>query len=154
MKLQQKNGQVALRLSEKVIYFAGGTDITRSRISSKSYRYHLESQKVEELPKLNTARFLTSITASDKHVYVIGGRGLNGVPLAECESLDPNDPKKWVAMPNMSKPRVGHVTWCKNGMIYVLGGTTFDTEPPLSEVAVFDIEKNSWSTSSSKLLLT
>lgn len=150
--LQQKNGQVALRFNQSTLYFIGGTDITRTRISSKSYKLNLDNYTVEELGKLNVGRFYSVFLSAGNHLFAIGGRGENGVPLADVESLDTTvTDGKWVSLAKLSKPRVGHSAWSANGKIFVLGGTTSETGTPSAELEIYSIEGKTWTVSSGKI---
>ncbi len=64
MKLQQKTGQNSVRTDKNTIYLAGGTDTSRTKISSKTYRFLFSTKEVTELAKLNIGRYFPVMVRS------------------------------------------------------------------------------------------
>ena len=148
MILQQKTGQESLRYDPNTIFMVGGTDFTRTKISSKFYKFNLQNSQVQEFDKLTTGRYFPSFLSVAGNLYVLGGLGNNATPLASCERIPANvsDPSvKWTDLPPMSAPRFGHVAWSDAANIYVLGGRSGQNSPVLDAIEVFDTANNTWS---------
>ncbi len=146
MKLQQKTGQVSIRTDPNTVFLAGGTDVTRSKISNKVYKFTVKSKEIIELPRMNHARYFPTIHHDNGWLYVIGGKTKGARPSPSIERININGGTAWEELKHMHKARFGHQAWISNGKIYVVGGTTEDRGKPISEVEVFDIASNNWST--------
>lgn len=155
MKLQQKSGQVSLKTDENTIYLVGGTDYTRTKISSKFYRFLIKSKEVAELPKLSVGRYFPTFVNDGMKFYVIGGKIKGGQATNTVETIDlggaPGS-QKWENLPPMKHKRFGHVSWVGGHKIYVMGGTSEDKGKPIEDVEVFDIATNTWSVHPSKIV--
>ncbi len=148
MILQQKTGQESLRYDQNTIFMIGGTDFTRTKISSKFYKFNLQNNQVQEFDKLTTPRYFPSFLSVNKVLYVIGGLGDKATPLASCEriSADVSDASlKWTDLPPMSAPRFGHVAWSDALKIVVMGGKSGDKSPNHDSIEIFDTAANNWS---------
>lgn len=148
MKLQQKSGQVSLKTDENTIYLVGGTDYTRTKISSKFYRFLIKSKEVSELAKLNEGRYFPTFVNDGMKFIVIGGKIKGGKSTNSVEMIDlgasPGS-QKWEKLPPMKHARFGHISWIGDHKIYVMGGTSADNGKPIEEVEVFDIATKTWS---------
>lgn len=146
LKLQQKTGQVALRHGHNEIYLIGGTDVSRTKISSKSYKFLIDAKEIVELGKMKHPRYFTQVVAVGNDFYAIAGKGKGGKALAECEKMTINVPKpEWVEIAPLSAPRFGHVAWEAGDKIFVIGGTTADKGVPVNTCEVYDVKANKWS---------
>jgi Galactose oxidase, central domain len=149
MILQQKTGQESLRYDPNTIFMVGGTDYTRTKISSKFYKFTLQSNQVQEFDKLTTPRYFPSFLSVAGSLYVLGGLGDKATPLASCERIPANVSDlsvKWTDLPPMSAPRFGHVAWSDAANIIVIGGRSSQNSPVIDAIEVFDTGKNTWST--------
>lgn len=154
MKLQQKSGQVSLKTDENTIYLVGGTDYTRTKISSKFYRFMIKSKEVSDLCKLNEGRYFHTFVNDGMNFFVIGGKVKGGKTTNSVEFLDLGgapDKQKWEVIAPMKHQRVGHISWIGDHKIYVMGGTSTDGGKPIEEVEVFDIAAKTWSVHPSKI---
>ena len=154
MKLQQKSGQNSVRSDKNTIYFAGGTDFSRTKISSKTYRFLFSTKEVTELPKLNTPRYFPVMVNEGNIFIVVGGKVKGGAATNTAEWIDfgaAPDQQKWEPTPPMKHARFGHVAWVGAGKLYVMGGTSQDKGKPIEEVEVFDIKTKTWSVHPSRL---
>lgn len=147
MKLQQKTGQVSVRLDANTILLAGGTDVTRNKISMKTYKFYQNNGNIEQLANLNDARYVTGVVHVGNTFYVVGGKGMNKAALASVEKLAPGKEKaeKWEMCTPMNQPRFGHITWTDGSKIYVIGGTNVDAGKPTDACEVYDTNTNQWS---------
>jgi N-acetylneuraminic acid mutarotase len=147
MKLQQKTGQATCRLDATTILLAGGTDVTRGKISSKTYKFYQNDGRIDNLPNLNEPRYVASLVNIGTTFFVVGGKGMNKVALASVEKLTAANEKaeKWELSAPMKQARFGHITWTDaNSKIYVLGGTHVDEGKPANDVEVYDVATNTW----------
>lgn len=157
MTLQQKTGQNSVRADKNTIYLAGGTDTSRTKISSKTYKFSFGSNEVTELAKLNLGRYFPVMVNSGTLFFVVGGRIKGGAPTPSVECIDfsaPADKQVWTDLPPMKHPRVGHIAWVGKGKLYVMGGTSQDKGKPIEEVEVYDIAAKTWSVHPSRFYLT
>lgn len=154
MRLQQKTGQKSIRVDSNTIYLVGGTDTSRTKISSKFYRFLIKSKEVTELPKLKEGRYFPQFVCEGNNFFVLGGKVKGGSATASVEWLNlgasPDD-QKWETVAPMKQPRFGHVAWVNGGKLYVLGGTIADKGKPLEECEVFDLATKKWSIHPSKI---
>ena len=149
MRLQQKTGQVSIRFDPNTIYFAGGTDTTRTKISQKSYKMFIRTKEIVELAKLKIPRYFPAFVNIGSDFYVIGGKTKGKIATPTMEKLSQaTETQAWEECPPMKQARFGHVAWTRNKHIYVIGGTTVDDGRPLSHCEVFDATANTWSTNS------
>jgi hypothetical protein len=149
MILQQKTGQESLRYDQNTIFMIGGTDFTRTKISSKFYKFNLQNNQVQEFDKLTTPRYFTSFLSVNKVLYVIGGLGDKATPLASCERIpaDVSDLSvKWTDLPPMKAARFGHVAWSDALKIIVMGGRAGQNSAIHDSIEIFDTAANTWST--------
>jgi hypothetical protein len=149
MILQQKTGQESLRYDPDTIFMVGGTDFTKTKISSKFYKFSLKTNQVQEFDKLTTGRYFPSFLSVNKVLYVIGGLGDKAAPLASCEriSAEVSDLSlKWTDLTAMSAPRFGHMAWSDASKIFVMGGKSSQNSPIHDSIIVFDTAANTWST--------
>lgn len=159
MRLQQKSGQQCLKTDSNTIFLAGGTDFTRTKFSSKTYRFLIGSKEVTEMARLNNARYFPSFVNDGNKLFVIGGKVAGGQSSDALEMLDlsthpsttPSD--MWEALPPMKNKRFGHVSWVIDHKIYVMGGTSKDAGKPIDEIEIFDIATKTWSVHPSKVIL-
>lgn len=154
MRLQQKTGQNTVRTDANTIYLAGGTDTSRTKISSKVYRFLFSTKEVTELPKLNTGRYYPVMVNEGKHFFVVGGNVKGGQPTNAVEYIDfgaAPDQQKWELTPPMKHARCGHLAWVSHDKLYVMGGTSQQKGKPIEEVEVYDIATKTWSIHPSKL---
>lgn len=151
MRLQQKSGQSCLKTDSNSIYLAGGTDFTRTKFSSKTYRFLIKSKEVTELARLNEARYFPVFTNDGNKLFVIGGKVAGGKASNAIEMLDLSThpsttaADKWESLPPMKHHRFGHLAWTSKGKIYVMGGTSADKGKPIDEIEIFDIAAKTWS---------
>lgn len=146
MRLQQKTGQTSIRSDYNTIYFVGGTDTTRTKISQKTYKMFVKTKEIVELGKLKEGRYYPQLVHMGSDFYVIGGKGKGGLALASMEKQSQStETQPWQECPPMRQPRFGHVAWVSNNKIFVIGGTTVDDGKPLSHCEVFDTTTNTWS---------
>lgn len=152
LRLQQKTGQVSIRSDPNTIYLVGGTDCSRSKISSKCYKMFIRSKEIIELAKLNHPRYFPTFVHVGTDFYVIGGKGKGGVATPTMERLSQaTETQKWDECAPMKQARFGHVSWTTNRKIYVMGGTTHDDGKPIETVEVYDTTTNSWSVSNFRM---
>lgn len=147
MKLQQKTGQNSVRSDANTIYLAGGTDTSRTKISSKTYRFTFSNNEVVELDKLTLGRYFPVMVNEGSLFFVIGGKVQGGAATNSVEWINFSSPgeQKWADTPPMKHARCGHVAWIGEGKLYVMGGTSQDKGKPIDEVEVYDIAAKTWS---------
>ena len=153
MKLQQKTGQNSVRSDKNTIYLAGGTDTTRTKISSKTYRFLFSTNEVTELSKLAVGRYFPVLVNEGNNFFCVGGKIKGGASTKSVEWIDfgaPVDQQKWTEVAPMKHARFGHIAWVGKGKLYVMGGTSQDKGKPIEEVEVFDIATKTWSIHPSK----
>ncbi len=154
MKLQQKTGQNSIRTSPDTIYLAGGTDFSRTKISSKTYKFSFATHEVTELAKLKVARYFPVMVNDGTQFFVIGGKVKGGAATNSMEHADlGKTPATWTEY-TMKHKRFGHIAWAFKGKVYVLGGVSEDKGKPIEDVEVFDIATKAWSVHPSKLAFT
>jgi hypothetical protein len=147
MILQQKTGQESLRYDQKTIFMIGGTDFTRTKISSKFYKFNLQNNEVLEFDKLTTPRYFPNFLSVAGSLYVIGGLGDKATPLASCERIPANVSDlsvKWTDLAPMSAPRFGQVAWSDAAKIFVMGGRASQNSPIHDSIEIFDTATNTW----------
>lgn len=157
MKLQQKTGQNSVRIDKNTIYLAGGTDTSRTKISSKCYRFLFSTKEVTELAKLNIGRYFPVMVNEGTNFFVVGGKVKGGATTNSVEWIDfsaPIDQQKWTEIAPMKHARIGHVAWVGKGKLYVLGGTSQDKGKPIEDVEVYDIATKTWTIHPSRNCLT
>lgn len=155
MKLQQKSGQTSIRTDKDTIYLAGGTDMSRTKISSKTYKFSFSSHEVIELGKLNTPRYFPVMVNEGTQFFIVGGKVKGGAVINSVEHAEFGPAGgKWAELPPMKHARIGHIAWVAKGKLYVMGGASQDKGKPIEEVEVFDIAAKMWSVHPSKIVLT
>lgn len=160
MRLQQKSGQSCLKTDANTIYLAGGTDFTRTKLSSKTYRFLIKSKEVTELARLNDARYAPYFVNDGKKLFAIGGRVAGGKASNAVDMLDveahpaSTSADKWEKVPPMKHARFNHLAWTVKGKIFVMGGVSADKGKPIDDIEVFDIATKTWSVHPSKFNLT
>lgn len=154
MKLQQKSGQNSIRTDENTIYLAGGTDFSRTKISSKVYKFTFKGHEVTELAKLKVARYFPVMVNEGTQFFVVGGKVKGGSVTNSVETMNISVPTGgWTEIP-MKHKRFGHIAWVCKGKLYVLGGTSEDKGKPIEDVEVYDSATKAWSVHPSKIILT
>lgn len=151
MHLQLKTGQAAIRYDPTTVYLLGGTDVQKTKLSAKCFRFQVASKKTEEISKLFESRFAIRVVKLDRFLFAIGGRMLDSQPAsAAVEMLDPTAPtSQWLQMPPLITGRFGHVCWASGSRIFVMGGVAKAGSRPDDSVEVFSLETKTWSKSSS-----
>jgi hypothetical protein len=147
MRLQQKTGQAALRYNANTIFLCGGTDMTRTKISKKTYMMKIPSGEIVEFDALNEARYFAQFLVADKEMYAIGGKGKGQSTLASLERLKLAPGSKWELLAPLKTGRFGHIAWATPGKLHVFGGTTINDGAPLEEGEEYDIASNTWKAS-------
>ena len=87
MKLQQKTGQASVRFDSNTLYFAGGSDTSRTKISQKSYKMFIRTKEIIELAKLKIPRYFTQLVNIGSDFYAIGGKTKGKVATQTMEKL-------------------------------------------------------------------
>lgn len=147
LKLQQKTGQSSLRFDARTIYMCAGTDTTRTKISVKTYKFFLDTKEIVELAKMNVPRYFPVFINNGSDFYAIGGKTSGAKPSKAIEKLSvATETQSWTTLAEMPSPRFGHVAWVADKKIYVVGGTDADAGKPHTDVLVYDIPTNAWST--------
>lgn len=155
MKLQQKSGQNSVRTDKDTIYLAGGTDTSRTKISSKTYKFSFSTNEVVEVGKLVLGRYFPVMVNEGTQFFVVGGKIKGGAVTNSVEFIDFSKAgSQWEALPQMKHARVGHIAWVAKGKLYVMGGCSQDKGKPIEEVEVFDVATKAWSVHPSKFVLT
>ena len=152
MKLQQKSGQNSIRTDPNTIFLAGGTDFSRTKISSKTYKFTFSTHEVVELAKLTVPRYFPVMVNEGGQFYVIGGKVKGGAVsnAVETTNLSVTPAPAWIDIP-MKHKRFGHIAWVSKGKLYVMGGTSEDKGKPIDEVEVYDSAAKAWSVHPSKI---
>jgi hypothetical protein len=159
MKLQQKSGQACLKADADTIYLAAGTDFTRTKISTKTYRFLIGSKEVTEMARLNQARYFPYLVNDGHKLFIIGGKIAGGQTIDTIEMLDvgarpsTTSSDKWEELPPMKHKRFGHFAWVADHKIFVMGGTSMDGGKPIEDIEIFDIAAKTWSIHQSKIFL-
>jgi hypothetical protein len=154
MKLQQKSGQNSVRTDPNFIFLAGGTDFSRTKISSKVYKFTFSDHEVAELAKLKVARYFPVMVNDGPQFYVVGGKIKGGSVTNSVEMINIGTPGATWAEAPMKHKRFGHFAWACKGKLYVMGGTSEDKGKPIEEVEVYDSATKAWSVHPSKISLT
>ena len=99
------------------------------------------------LPPMAAARSVFAAAALEGEIYVCGGQGEDGEATASCEKFSPKLGRcvstlstlstsiylhlstiyiytRWRPLPDMCRPRRGHVAVVLEGVVFVLGGDT------------------------------
>ena len=154
MTLQQKSGQSAYRFDPNTIYFVGGTDMTRTKLSYKSYKFDLTTKKTLEIAKLSEARHSIGLAKLGNYLYAIGGKRLDSQQASSTvERVSQiTEMVKWEQVPPLiSGGRFGHSIWTStNGKkIFVMGGLNKEGTNPDDTLEVYDSLTNTWTKNSS-----
>lgn len=146
LTLQQKTGQSCIRADQNTIFMVGGTNTTKTLLSTKAYKFTIDKKEVKELAKLNEARYQSTLVQAGIEIFAIGGNGKNGAILNSVEKLNTTkDAEKWDILKPMKFARCGAAAWACNGKIYVVGGTS-GAGKNVAESEVYDIKTGEWST--------
>ncbi|MFI6060376.1 carboxypeptidase regulatory-like domain-containing protein [Streptomyces sp. NPDC051286] len=124
------------------VYSVAGADGTH--ILSKAYVYHPGAQGWSALPNLSVAREAPQAAAYGGKLYVFGGWGANGNPVAKTEIYDPLT-GAWSTGADNPKPYAGAAVTVLGGKIYIAGGCA--SACGTTDVQVYDPATNSWSSS-------
>jgi N-acetylneuraminic acid mutarotase len=76
-------------------------------------------------------------------IYVPGGEGADGKPLAVVEAYDPRN-QRWEKLPSLPEPRSRYALASVEGRLYLFGG--WDGGSYRAEVFVYDPDAKQWST--------
>ncbi|WP_327242951.1 carboxypeptidase regulatory-like domain-containing protein [Streptomyces sp. NBC_01320] len=122
------------------VYSVAGTDGTH--VLSKAYVYDPGAQAWSALPNLSVAREAPQAAAYGGKLYVFGGWGWNGNPVAKTEIYDPAT-GAWSTGADNPKPYAGAAVTVLDGKIYIVGGCTSGCGK--TDVQVYDPALDSWS---------
>ncbi|MGW3661108.1 carboxypeptidase regulatory-like domain-containing protein [Streptomyces sp. NPDC005151] len=124
------------------VYSIAGTD--GSHILNKAYVYYPGAQGWSALPNLSVAREAPQAAAYGGKIYVFGGWGADGNPVAKTEIYDPLT-GAWSTGAYNPQPRAGAGVAVLGGKIYIVGGCA--SACGKTDVQVYDPASNSWSSS-------
>ncbi|MGW8881572.1 Kelch repeat-containing protein, partial [Streptomyces mirabilis] len=124
------------------VYSVAGADGTH--ILSKAYVYYPGAPGWRALPNLSVARDAPQAAAYGGKLYVFGGWGANGNPVAKTEIYDPLT-GAWSTGADNPKPHAGAAVTVLGGKIYIVGGCA--SACGTTDVQVYDPATNSWSSS-------
>jgi hypothetical protein len=104
--------------------------------------YDPGAQAWSALPNLSVAREAPQAAAYGGKLYVFGGWGWNGNPVAKTEIYDPAT-GAWSTGADNPKPYAGAAVTALGGKIYIVGGCTSGCGK--TDVQVYDPASDSWS---------
>lgn len=139
------------------ICFTGGTNKSKSIISSEAYLYNKENNDVKLLPHLNQARFSHVSLFFNGKLYVFGGRSNPGDQniLNHCEYLQIFEENSfdatWTIMPSSILKRCTSFAFVYNQEIYLIGGYTGQRKRS-KKIEKFSENNNKWEIISLRLL--
>ncbi|MEV0806278.1 carboxypeptidase regulatory-like domain-containing protein [Micromonospora sp. NPDC050200] len=123
------------------VYSVAGVDGTH--VLAKAYVYDPGAQAWSALPNLSAAREAPQAAAYGGKLYVFGGWGWNGTPVAKTEIYDPAT-GAWSTGADNPKPYAGAAVTVLDGKIYIVGGCT-SSSCGKTDVQVYDPASDSWS---------
>jgi N-acetylneuraminic acid mutarotase len=122
------------------VYSVGGVDGTN--LLNKVYAYDPAAQTWGAVAGLSAGREAPQAASSSGKLYVVGGWGSSGAPVAKTEIYDPAA-GSWSAGADNPKPYAGAGVAVLGGKIYVVGGCTDSCGT--TDMQVYDPSANSWS---------
>ncbi len=122
------------------IYSVAGVD--GSNVLDKAYAYDPATQAWTAVASLSTGREAPQATTTGGKLYVTGGWGATGDPVAKTEIYTPSS-NSWAAGADNPKPYAGSGAAVLGGKVYVVGGCT--DACGTTDVQVYDPSANSWS---------
>lgn len=147
----------SIMIKSHLICFTGGTNKSKSIISSEAYLYNKENNDAILLPKMNQARFSHVSLFYNGKLYAFGGRSNPGDQniLNHCEYLqiydENNFDKKWTLMPESILKRCTSFALVYNQEIYLIGGYTGQRKRS-KKIEKFSQNNNKWEIISLRLL--
>ncbi|MER6105999.1 carboxypeptidase regulatory-like domain-containing protein [Streptomyces sp. NPDC001832] len=123
------------------VYSVGGFDGTTYR--NNAYRYDADAQAWSALPNLSVARDAPQAAAYGGKLYVFGGWGLDGHPVAKTEIYDPAS-GTWSTGADNPKAYDAAGVAVLGDKIYIVGGC-LGSVCTTADVQVYDPATNSWS---------
>ncbi|XP_075773481.1 kelch domain-containing protein 8B isoform X2 [Pelodiscus sinensis] len=96
----------------------------------------------EVFPPMPTCRVYCSPAYRDGHLFVVGGCGRAGLPLAAAEMLDVPS-QTWLALPPLPTARAGAAAVAVGKQVLVVGGMD-SRQSPLASVDVFNTDEGKW----------
>jgi hypothetical protein len=122
------------------VYSVAGVDGTN--VLDKAYAYDPGTQAWTAIASLSEAREAPQATVNGGKLYVTGGWGSTGDPVAKTEIFNPSS-GAWSAGADNPKPYAGSGAAVVGGKIYVVGGCT--DACGTKDVQVYDPAADSWS---------
>ena len=130
--------------------YISSLDKTSHVIANQMSCYSVETKSWSSFPSVQTPRLEASICYLDKLIFVIGGykidynRYTRSSRIAECYSLETN---LWMALAPMNEKRFGAGIATINGIIYVVGGLSYDSSSTinfLNSGEYYNPKDNTW----------
>lgn len=114
---------------EGMIYIGGGIPVDDAKFTNQFSRYNSKKNKWEILTPMPERRHHVTISATEDHIFAIGGF-IGGFPDWQAQDsvyvYSPRD-NSWENGVSLSSPRGEHVSAVVGGKIYVIGGRTRST---------------------------
>ena len=136
---------------EHFLYIIGGTVDGGESAVCATNRFHPINNKLEELAGINRARYNASGAAMNGKVFIAGGQRSRKHYILISEVYDPSS-NEWQCMTNLTLPHFNASMVCFEGILFVLGGTTYTTSDGRTrtlKVEMFDPGINEWREKSS-----
>jgi hypothetical protein len=136
---------VATDTATGLVYSVGGYD--GKATTAAAYVYDPDSQQWTALPYMKYPREAPQAAFIDGKLYVTGGWGSDGNPVAVTEVFDPST-GTWSTAASIPNPYAGAAFTTLNGEMYVIGGCDA-VNCGHTDVQIYDPGSNSWSTGAS-----
>jgi N-acetylneuraminic acid mutarotase len=132
---------VATDTATGLVYSVGGYD--GKATTAAAYVYDPDTQQWTALPPMNYPREAPQAAFLGGKLYVTGGWGSDGKPVAVTEVFDPNA-GTWSTAASIPNPYAGAAFTTVNGEMYVIGGCDANNCGH-TDVQIYDPSSNSWS---------
>lgn len=100
------------------------------------------AQSWTEVAAMPTPREYAAVAVLQGKIYVIGGRGANGLPVAVVERYDPVT-NMWETVGSLRDARSNAAAALYNGQILLMGGREYDGEAT-DDVEAYNLAENRW----------
>jgi hypothetical protein len=136
---------VATDTATGLVYSVGGYD--GKTTTAAAYVYDPDTQQWTALPYMKYPREAPQAAFLDGKLYVTGGWGSDGNPVAVTEVFDPST-GTWSTAASIPNPYAGAAFTTLNGEMYVIGGCDA-ANCGHTDVQIYDPSSNSWITGAS-----
>ena len=121
------------------LLFIGGLDVVTQQAIASFQAYHPGKESLEELANMNHCRYNFGTSTFGRHLYAVGGCGLNDRLLDSVENYN-FETETWCEWIFLPRPRACMACTTVGGALYCVGGEEYSNETTTVQVDALVIE--------------